>query len=58
MKKVAAVKDWPTPLCIRDTYKFLGFFNYYKRFIAHFAAIAAPLSDLLSNKHKFVWGQF
>ena len=36
---------------------FLGFANYYNKFIANFATKAAPISDLLAKGKEFVWGQ-
>ena len=44
MEKVATVKDWPMPTCIRDVQQFLGFANYYNHFIAYFSAIAIPFN--------------
>ena len=38
--KVAAVWDWPTPRSIWDVCRFLGFANFYHRFIHNFARIA------------------
>ena len=35
--KVTAVKDWATPKSIRDVRGFLGFANFYRRFIRNFA---------------------
>ena len=34
----------------------MGFANYYNRFISNFAKVAAPISNLLSGKREFVWG--
>ena len=46
-EKVSAVKDWETPACIRDVQCFLGFANFYRRFIAGFSRICTPLFNLL-----------
>ena len=32
-KKVACVQEWPTPKSVRDVQGFLGFANFYRRFI-------------------------
>ncbi|KAJ1208422.1 hypothetical protein NDU88_003808 [Pleurodeles waltl] len=54
-KKVKAVSDWPTPKTVRDVQCFLGFANFYRRFINHFSQTVAPITKLLRKKEKFVW---
>ena len=44
--KVAAVKDWPLPRNLKEIRSFLGFTNYYRRFVRNYSAIAAPLINL------------
>lgn len=44
--KVAAVKDWPQPTNVHEVKKLLGFASYYQRFLANFAEVCAPLTDL------------
>ncbi|KAJ1584936.1 hypothetical protein NDA15_001081 [Ustilago hordei] len=46
-EKVHTVKEWPMPESIHDIQRFLGFANFYRRFIAHFARIAKPLTSLV-----------
>ncbi|KAJ1038600.1 hypothetical protein NDA10_004294 [Ustilago hordei] len=46
-EKVCTVKEWPMPESIHDIQRFLGFANFYRRFIAHFAHIAKPLTALV-----------
>ena len=53
--KVAAIKDWPTPRCLRDVRAFYGLVGYYRRFVAGFATIAEPLTRLTRKGTKFVW---
>ena len=56
MNKVATVCDGH-PLSISGLLStFLGFANYYNRFISNFARTAVPISNLLSGKCEFVWG--
>ncbi|KAJ1585905.1 hypothetical protein NDA12_002995 [Ustilago hordei] len=46
-EKVCTVKEWPMPESFHDIQRFLGFANFYRRFIAHFARIAKPLTSLV-----------
>ena len=43
--KLKAVRDWGTPKNVRDVRSFLGFANYYRRFVKDFVAIADPLTS-------------
>ena len=54
-KKVKTVKDWKLPRCVKDVQTFLGFANFYRRFIKGYSKIAAPLMNLTktnSSKSK------
>ncbi len=53
--KVKAVVDWPTPDSRRAVQRFLGFANFYRRFIRNFSQVALPLTDLTSTKKRFCW---
>ncbi|KAI2655839.1 Transposon Tf2-6 polyprotein [Labeo rohita] len=44
--KVASVLNWPRPRTIRELQRFLGFANFYRRFIRNFSLVAAPLTDM------------
>ena len=41
-EKLRAVREWETPKDVKDVRSFLGFANYYRRFVQSFAAIAHP----------------
>ncbi|SNX84871.1 uncharacterized protein MEPE_03580 [Melanopsichium pennsylvanicum] len=47
--KVSAVLGWPPPQSIRQIQVFLGFANFYRRFIRHYSRVAAPLTNLLKG---------
>lgn len=53
--KVKAVSQWPTPSSRRELQQFLGFANFYRRFIRNFSSIALPLTTLTSSKRTFKW---
>ena len=48
-KQIEAVKQWLEPQLIRDIQVFLGFANFYRRFIQGFNWIAAPLTSMLKT---------
>jgi hypothetical protein len=53
--KLAGIKDWPTPATVKAVQSFLGFVNFYRRFIGHFTDLARPLNDLTRKDKKFEW---
>ncbi len=54
--KAHAVLDWPLPSNIMELQRFLGFANFYRRFIRGFSSIAAPLSDMTKKGlHRLQW---
>uniref|UniRef100_A0A3P9M1D4 Gypsy retrotransposon integrase-like protein 1 n=1 Tax=Oryzias latipes TaxID=8090 RepID=A0A3P9M1D4_ORYLA len=53
--KVSAVMDWPSPDSRKKLQQFLGFANFYRRFIRGFSSIAAPLHALTSPRMQFQW---
>ena len=44
--KVEGVTKWPTPTCKKHVQGFLGFANFYRRFIKDFSKVAGPLNRL------------
>ncbi|KAL0147091.1 hypothetical protein M9458_057615 [Cirrhinus mrigala] len=52
LAKVEAVADWPTPDSRRAVQRFLGFANFYRRFIRNFSQVALPLTGLTSTKKR------
>ena len=53
--KVARVSEWPTPTNRKEVQSFLGFVNFYRRFIEGFSHIAQPLFDLTKTETVFKW---
>jgi hypothetical protein len=54
-KKVAVIRDWTIPKTKKDVQAFLGFCNFYRRFIKDFGKIAKPMT-LLTGNAEFNWG--
>ena len=52
-KKVSAIVDWPEPTNVTQLQAFLGFANFYRRFILNYSKIATPLTRLLKKDRKF-----
>ncbi|CAI7885208.1 unnamed protein product [Closterium sp. NIES-54] len=54
-KKIKAVRTWKTPENVKELQQFLGFANYYNRFVPQYAKIATPLTNLLKKNTPFKW---
>ena len=55
--KVAKIKQWEAPLSVKQVRGFLGFANFYRRFIKAYSIIALPLFNLLKKDAPFDWNQ-
>ena len=44
--KLDSITTWPTPAKVKDVRSFLGFVNFYQRFIPDYSTAACPLLDL------------
>ena len=53
--KLAGIRDWPIPSIVKQVRSFLGFENFYQKFISHYSDIAKPLNDLTKKDRKFEW---
>ena len=56
--KLKTVKDWSTPKDVKDVRSFLGFANYYRRFVKDFATVASPLTTLTKKDVPWQWGPY
>ena len=57
-KKVETIKAWKPPTSVREVQIFMGFANFYRRFINFFSDICTPITNLTKgDKTKFVWGK-
>ncbi|KAG0152781.1 hypothetical protein PDIDSM_2586 [Penicillium digitatum] len=44
--KIETIVNWKTPTCLTDVQAFIGFGNFYRRFIRDFSKVIAPLVRL------------
>jgi len=54
--KVQGVMDWPQLTKVKDVQSFIGFVNFYQRFIQNFSKIACPLHVLTQKSKDWSWG--
>ena len=53
--KIAGVRDWPTPRNVTEVQSFMGFVNFYRRFIPEFSHVASPLHHLTKKAEPWQW---
>lgn len=53
--KLNGIRDWPTPTFVKGVQSFLGFGNFYRRFISHYSDLARPLNDLTRKNQPWKW---
>ena len=53
--KIKGLTEWPIPTKLKEVRSFLGFGNFYRRFIKNYSTIAAPLHALQGKDIPFVW---
>jgi ADP-ribose pyrophosphatase YjhB (NUDIX family) len=53
--KTKAIEEWPVPAKVKDVQSFLGFANFYRRFIQDFSKISKPLTSLIKKNQKWNW---
>lgn len=56
-EKIKAIVDWPIPESRQLLASFLGFIQYYRRYIYNFSEKAAPLMELKRGKNDYKWDQ-
>ena len=53
--KVSAILDWPVPRTVKEVQSFLGFANFYRKFIVNYSELATPLTTLTRKSIPFTW---
>src|SRR5260221_3178057 len=56
MQVVTGVTEWLTPMKVKEVQSFLGFVNFYQKFICNFSDITCPLYALTCKTQQWVWG--
>jgi hypothetical protein len=55
-EKIEAVLEWKSPSSLVETQSFLGFANFYRRFIQDYSQVAHPMTELTKGTAKdFRW---
>lgn len=55
--KVAAVKQWAPPTTVKGVQSFLGFCNFYRKFVPEYSRVAKPLTNLTKKAVPFQWDE-
>ncbi len=53
--KIAGIAEWPTPTKKRELQSFLGFTNFYRKFIKNYSKVIKALTALTRNT-EWKWG--
>ena len=53
--KVQTIRRFSVPTCRRALQRFLGMVGYYRRFVACYSTLLAPLTDLLQKGRPWLW---
>jgi hypothetical protein len=54
-EKVKAIAEWEAPTSVKGVRSFLGFANFYRRFIKDYSDVVRPLTDLTHKDRRFAW---
>jgi hypothetical protein len=52
---IVAINKWPTPTNIEEIQIFLGFANFYRRFIEGYSCVVSCITSLLRKGQHFHW---
>jgi len=55
--KIQTISDWPEPRKVKDIQSFLGFANFYRRFIFNYSNIVVPLTRLTRKDAPWVFSE-
>jgi len=52
---IGTIAEWPVPESVLDIQVFLGFSNFYRRFVEGYSRVVLPITHLLQKGQRFVW---
>ena len=55
--KIRSLKEWPKPTTVQQVQSFLGFVQFFRKFIKGFSKIAEPLHALTRKDVSFTWSE-
>ena len=53
-EKISTVQEWKEPTTVKEVQSFLGFANFYRRFIQGYSKLTRSLNDLTKKSEKFL----
>lgn len=56
-EKVRVVRDWNAPTSVKGVQSFLGFCNFYRKFMRNYSRITKPISNLTKQGVPYVWSE-
>ena len=54
-EKVKAIMEWEAPKSVKEVQSFIGFANFYRKFIKDFSEIILPIMALVRKETTFQW---
>jgi len=55
LEKLRAIKEWKSPINVKEVQSFLGFMNYNRKFIKDYLVNAISLTNLTKKNTPWVW---
>ncbi|SLM34527.1 gag polymerase env [Lasallia pustulata] len=56
-QKIEVIAQWPIPMKLVEVQSFIGFCNFYRRFMKEFSKIVRPLTRLAQKDMPFEWNE-
>lgn len=56
-QKVKAILEWPAPSDKKGIQRFVGFANFYWRFVKGVSIIIKPITQLTHQQARFQWSR-